>query len=121
MASELSPSNAPELPTELAFLSLFSSSDSEDDDDLEALFPAPTQLSSREERIQRAIDSGKKAYGADQAFTPFGVSILHPRRCRDLDAETYTVVRGQKDRVETSAGAQGLATYKRSVARKACL
>lgn len=63
-----------ELPTELALLSFFSSSDSEDDDPA-ALFPAPPKLSSREERIQRAIDHGKKAYGAEQVFTPFGVSL----------------------------------------------
>lgn len=58
------------LPTELAFLSLFPQSDSESEEEAEA----PRKLSSKEERIQRAIDQGKASYGWAQAETKFGVS-----------------------------------------------
>lgn len=70
----------PSLPTELAFLSLFPPSDSDDGSENEFESEAPKKLSSREERIQRAIEEGKKAYGWDQAETRFGVrSVLSTR------------------------------------------
>ena len=64
----MTPSTA--LPTELAFLSLFPPSDSESDEEEFA----PPKMSSKEERIQRAIDQGKASYGWAQAETKFGVS-----------------------------------------------
>lgn len=68
---ELSDNSPMSLPTELAFLSLFPSSDS---DESEEEANAPPKLSSKEERIQRAIDQGKASYGWEQAETKFGVS-----------------------------------------------
>ena len=60
------------LPTELAFLSLFPGcSDSESEEESSA----PPKLSSKEERIQRAIDQGKASYNWDQAETKFGVRL----------------------------------------------
>ncbi|KAL7409657.1 hypothetical protein BDY24DRAFT_402561 [Mrakia frigida] len=61
-------STAAVLPTELAFLSLFPQSDSESEEESSA----PPKLSSKEERIQRAIDQGKASYNWDQAETKFG-------------------------------------------------
>lgn len=60
--------------TDLGFLSLFPGGGSDSDEETEA----PRELSSKELRIQRAIDEGKRTYGRGQAETPAGVSASGP-------------------------------------------
>jgi hypothetical protein len=58
--------------TDLGFLSLFPGGGSDSEGEFES--EAPRQLSTKELRIQRAIDEGKRTYGRGQAETPAGVS-----------------------------------------------
>lgn len=88
-------STAAVLPTELAFLSLFPQSDSESEEESSA----PPKLSSKEERIQRAIDQGKASYNWDQAETKFGVGSARLEGCEArIEADLFfAVVRGRGD------------------------
>lgn len=57
--------------TDLGFLSLFPADDS--DEELE--YDRPRELSTKELRIQRAIDEGKRTYGRGQAETSARVAF----------------------------------------------
>lgn len=68
---DLSPTPV-QLPTELALLSLYPSSDTEEEED-----SPPPVPSSKQERIERAIELGRRTFHVrSQAETPFGVRTI---------------------------------------------
>jgi hypothetical protein len=75
------------LPSELAMLSLGGSHSDAGESD-EEIAP-PLVLSSKQERIERAIELGRKTYVRSQAETPFGVSSSKGK----VDAGCYCLTR----------------------------